>query len=342
MERDHTTIQQALNALGPRGGVVRLEAADYAIRQDLTLPSNTILEGAGAATQLVLSPGVSVIMSGKANVRIRNLTVNADAHAANQRAIVISNCRDVAVQDCWVLNCGGFGVFLAGNQGNETGRIRVTGCRLGGKGNNDVIGGGPMTADATVSEVIIADNFIQQDCTVGQYRNAIDIVACTRTIISKNFVDGSIVLGGEKIPHVSVDISHNIVRPAINAAFCQISLLASSNAGETDVSHSIRIVGNDVTAGQIYVQGQKSTVSRTNLVLIQSNIVKGLSTHADPGVNRGIIASHASNVIIDNNIVDGATKSIVSGDVAALHIGPTNLLLNYKTNIETDQLTSRV
>lgn len=335
---DQTVIQQALNNLGTRGGIVTLEPRDYLIRQDLTLPSDAILQGAGAATQLILSPGISIIMSGKSNVRLRDLVVNANAHVANQRAVVVSNCRDVGIENCWILNCGGFGVFLTGNQNNETGKIRVVGCRMSGKGNNDIIGGGPMTAQSTVSEVIIAENYIRQDGT-GTYRNAIDIVACTRSIMLRNIIEGSVLLGGEKIPHVTVDISHNIISPAANAAFCQLAVLTQSDAGESDSSHSIRIIGNDITSGQIYVQGQKATGSRTSRVIIQSNIVKGLSNYTDPGVNRGIVVSYAKDVIIDGNLVDSASKAIVAGDVTALRLGKANHLVNYTIAIETDALT---
>lgn len=337
---DQTDIQQALNSLGPRGGAVTLAAADYYIRQDLTLPNDTILRGAGPATQLILSPGVSIIMSGKSNIRLTDMFINANAHVARQRAVVISNCRDVTIQNCWVLNCGGFGIFLAGNQNTETGKIRITGCRLSGKGNNDVIGGGPMTAQSTVSEVIVTDNYVHQDCTNGPYRNAIDIVACTRSIIANNIVEGSILLGGEKIPHVTVDVSHNIISPATNVSFCQLALLASSEAGESDVSHSVRFIGNDITSGQIYVQGQKSTGSRTKRVIVQANIVKGLANHPDPSLNRGIVISHANDVLVEANIVDGAAKSIVAGDVLALRIGKSNHLVNCLRAIETDSLTS--
>jgi hypothetical protein len=338
---DHAALQQLLNSVVPQGGgIVTVPAGDYAVTQDLTVPGNTIVQGAGAATRMVLSAGASVIVAGKSNVRLRDLAIDADAHTARQRALVISNCRDVSVDHCWVVNCGGFGIFLSGDQGTETGKIRISNCRLSGKGNHDVIGGGPTNNTSTVSEVLINDNYVLQDCTRGAYRNAIDIVACTRSIITHNIVQGSIVLGGEKIPHVTVDVSHNIVSPAINAAFCQIALLAASESGQADNSHSIRIVGNDITYGQIYVQGQKATGNRTHRVIIQSNIIKGLANHPDPSVNRGIIVSHAKDALVDGNIVDGASKAIVAGDVIQFRLGKANHLVNCLVTLETDPKTS--
>lgn len=339
---DHTDVQQELNNIWTRGGTVTLAPVDYLIKQDITLPGDTILQGSGASTRLILSPGVSIVISGKANVRLRDMVINASSHAAKQRAIVIANCHDVTVENCWVLECGGFGVFIAGNQNTETGKIRVLNCRLSGKGNNDVIGGGPMTANSMTSEIIVSGNYVRQDCTSGSYRNAIDIVACTRTLITHNIVEGSIVLGGEKIPHVAVDVSHNLISPAINASFCQLAQLAQSDAGETDPSYSIKFTSNDITGGQIYIQGQKATGTRSSRVLIQSNIVKGLTNHADPSVNRGIVVSHARDVLVDGNIVDGAHKSFVAGDVQRLLLGKNNLFVNYGIAVETDPSTTLV
>jgi hypothetical protein len=337
---DHTDIQQELNNIWSRGGTVTLAPVDYLIKQDVTIPGDTILQGSGAATRLILSPGVSLVISGKANVRLRDMVINAAAHTARQRAVVVANCHDVTIENCWVLECGGFGVFIAGNQNTETGKIRVLNCRLSGKGNNDVIGGGPMTANSTTSEIIVSGNYVRQDCTTGSYRNAIDLVACTRTLITHNIVEGSVVLGGEKIPHVAVDVSHNLISPAINASFCQLAQLAQSDAGETDPSYSIKFTSNDITAGQIYVQGQKSTGTRSSRVLIQSNIVKGLKTNPDPSVNRGIVISHARDVLVDGNIVDGAHKAFVAGDVQQLRLGKNNHFVNYNIDIETDALTT--
>lgn len=338
---DHNTIQQALNNLiAQGGGIVTLQPGEYRIKQDVTITGKTILQGAGVTTQLILDPGVSIIIAGKSEVRLRDLYINADAHGVRQRALVISNSKDVSVEHCWVLNCGGFGIFLGGDRGNDLGKIRISNCRVSGKGYHDVIGGGPMTSGSTLSEIIITDNFVKQDCSFGSYRNAIDIVACTRSIISNNIVEGSIVLGGEKIPHTAVDVSHNIVTPAVNASFCQVAMLAASEVGQTDSSHSARFIGNDITNGQIYVQGQKSTGSRTHRVIIQSNIVKGLSNNPDPGVNRGIVVSCARDVIVEGNIVDGATKAVVAGDVLQFRMGKVNHLINCATTLEIDSKTT--
>jgi hypothetical protein len=337
---EHAVLQHALNSLGPAGGTLTVGPIDHFITNDLYIPSNVIMQGAGPATQLILSPGAAIVISGKSNVRIRDVYINADAHVARQRAVVIANSRDITIENSWVLRCGGFGIFLSGESNTEMGKVRITGCRLSGKGNNDIIGGGPRTAGSIVSEVIVTDNYLQQDCTNGTYRNAIDIVACTRTVISQNIVEGCIMLGGEKIPHVTVDVSHNIMSPAVNYPFCQLALLAQSDAGQSDLSHSIRFIGNDITSGQIYVQGQKATGSRTFRVLIQSNIVKALANYADPGINRGIVVSFGRDMLIDGNIVDGAAKGIVAGDVKNLRLGKSNHILNCPIPVETDSLTT--
>jgi len=45
-------IQEAIDALGPAGGVIRLQASEYALRQSVKIPSNVTIQGRGPETIL--------------------------------------------------------------------------------------------------------------------------------------------------------------------------------------------------------------------------------------------------------------------------------------------------
>lgn len=303
---DEVQIQAAID----ESDSVFLKAGTYNIQtSSINVSDGKVIQGAGFATRINLANGRSVNVDTQEDVVIRDVYIDGALHSADQRAVNISNASDVLVEHCWVLNCEGFGIFVTGST-NETGKVRVNKCRLTGKGNNDVIGGGPIDAAGVVSEIIITDNYIQQDVTDGTYRIALDIVSQDKTIIANNILEGSLVLGGEKIPHLYVNVANNLVRPAVSETWCQIAVLTNSNASETDDSHSINIIGNQVKDGHIFVQGQSSTSSRTRKVNIHSNIINGLNDNPFTEANWALDLNYLADISIQGNIVDGSDRAL--------------------------------
>lgn len=301
-------------------GFVQLEAGTYMPSSTVVIPSNCIVQGRGYATKICLPAGIGITQNG-GNTIIRDLLINADQHIVNDKALLINNPHDVTVERCYILNCGGFGIFVTTNEA-YSGKVRIINNRLCGKGNNDVVGGGPINANSNLIDLIITGNYIRQQISPSHiYQNALDIVSMQSTIIEHNIIEGSLLMGGEKVPHANSDISHNLIRPAIGASDCQVAILAASNAGETDISHDLKIIGNDIQNGQIYAQGQASTGSRTSRVIIDQNTIKGLKNHPDPDHNRAIDLNFMSDVIVDHNIIYGAGCGIYYNNVQNLSLG---------------------
>lgn len=333
---DNVRVQAALDAASAAGGgTVHLMAGTYAFATTVNIPSNVILQGTGYASRINLADNVQVSCSAKSNVIIRDLYIDASAHTANDKAVYINQPTNVTVDHCWVLNCEGFAVFLDNSNNGETGKVRVTNCTLSGNGNNDVLGGGPGNAASDISEIIVTDNFIKQDFGQGSYRVGLDIVSLRKTVIANNVIEGSLILGGEKIPHTNVIVQGNVVRPAAGATYTQIAVLTASNASETDDSVELTITNNQVIDGHIYVQGQSSTSSRTRKVNVSHNIVNGLAADPSTEVNWGINLSYLADVQVIGNIIDGSDRGIYINDINGITIDD-NRLINCNSGLVTN------
>lgn len=308
-------------------GLIQLEAGVYAPQSSVYIPTDVILQGKGSKTKIVVRPGVSVICERGYNVTIRDLLIDADLQERNDMALVIKNPHDVMVERCFVINCGGFGIFPVSDE-PWAGKVRVTNCRLSGKGNNDVLGGGPSVANSNMIDLIITGNFIRQEVNAErQYRAALDIVSMQSTIVVNNTIEGNLIMGGEKLPHANVIMKDNIVRPAIGAREGRIAVLTASNAGESDVSRHLSIEGNHVVGGHIFVQGQAQTSTRTQLVSIKDNHVKGVKTAEEEDYTRAISLNYVKDVIVDGNLIDGSAIGVYLNDAPDTRLG-TNYFFN--------------
>ena len=90
---DQIEIQQALDALGTRGGTVSLTEGTFHLSGNLNIPSNVIFEGQGSdATWLEWSAG-RVVSDGKENIVLR------DFKTTGTGAIFLANCNHVRVHN---------------------------------------------------------------------------------------------------------------------------------------------------------------------------------------------------------------------------------------------------
>jgi hypothetical protein len=82
------------------------------------------------------------------------------------------------VDHCRFINQNGFGIFVTASGTNTSARIWITNNYLYGRGNNDVIGGGPVNSTgASVREAFVENNIVIQDATLGvNHKNAINFV----------------------------------------------------------------------------------------------------------------------------------------------------------------------
>lgn len=331
---DQTIINSGLTASTNAKATVR--AGTYDI-QGLVNPKNgnTIIgEGYGTLFQLGSGGGKTIKLQTLSNISMRDFRIDGTSiSTSNAYGMYIDKSDDITIDHVWVLNCNGFGIFLTTSGSTEHGKIRVINSYLSGQGNADVLGGGPSDATGVLSELIITGNYITQGVgTPGTYGNAIDIVAQTHTVIDDNVLQGSIILGGEKIPHLNVSISHNVIRPSLNTTYGRIAILTASNAGESDDSKGIIVDHNQITNGHIYAQGQSSTSNRTRKLIISNNVIGGTKTDATTEVNWGIDLNYLADVTVHDNIVDGSDRGIYINNVQGIDIS-NNRFINCNTPI---------
>ncbi|HEU4834945.1 MAG TPA: DUF6519 domain-containing protein, partial [Pyrinomonadaceae bacterium] len=105
-----TDIQQAINALGNRGGVVCIGRGFYTVTAGLVLNNtkhNVIIRGMGPATRIHFAPpqgappGVFMTITGTEQVRLENVFVISN----NAESLVrIVNSNFVRIEDCYLIN----------------------------------------------------------------------------------------------------------------------------------------------------------------------------------------------------------------------------------------------
>jgi parallel beta-helix repeat protein len=124
---DNEQIQAALTLVGNLGGGrVRIKEGSYNIRAVVTIPSNVILEGEGAATILTLVNNVNMFTNadttgGNSNIVIRRLKLVGDSatNTSGNSGIWLTKCTDSAITDCIVSDFKGNGIWLT-NCANTT------------------------------------------------------------------------------------------------------------------------------------------------------------------------------------------------------------------------------
>ena len=332
---DHTMINTGLNAATNAKAVLR--AGTYDIQGLINPKDGNLIQGEGYGTLLQLGSdtGKTMKLQTLSHVTLRDFRIDG-TNIANNNAfgMFVDQCDDVTIDHVWVLNCNGFGIFLSTAGATERGKIRVINSYITGQGNADVLGGGPSDATGVLSELIITGNYIAQGvgATPGTYTNAIDIVAQVHTVIEHNETQGGILLGGEKIPHLNVSVSHNIIRPSVSNTYGRIAILCSSNAGESGDSKGITVDHNHITAGHIYFQGQSATTNRTRKVVISNNTIDGLKTDPETEVNWGIDLNYLADVEVHDNIIDGSDRGIYINDVVGIDVS-NNRFINCNTPI---------
>lgn len=340
----------ATNAAG--GGVNALRAGTYnQSTSGHVLPlSNTIFQGEGKASNIVLAVQKVVKVDQQNNVRLQDFALDATINntivdtnvGKNTYAIYIDRSSDVTVERVNIETFA-YGIFLTNQTTSTTvSRFRFLDCTIRGACRNDLIGGGPGVAGATVSEIIIDRCFIKQDATMtnaGTYLNAIDIVAQQSSNIMNTITYGGILLGGEKIPHLHTNIVgvtvHAPVGIGSTVAVGQIAVLCASNTDPVQSADSkgINISSFNITSGNLFIQGQSATSNRTQLFNISNgNInVNPSASYADHtyGINlnyvsngkisnvtvrngvRGVSLTNANDIDISNCDFTGCTTAIV-------------------------------
>lgn len=305
---DYLALQAAIDyasSNGP-GTVCVLDVLN--IDGQVDLASNVNLIGLGYSSQLLFSAiNVGLKASSVSKITISNLYLNGNTQIAipgnGGRGLWILNSSDIRVENCYFDQMNRFGIFITtAGAGAVCERIWITNTYLQGNGNNDVIGGGPDSSvdGSEVRDIFITNNEVIQDMTTGTYDTAIDIVASKSIIYSGNRTKGNIHIGNEQYPHLNVNVTDNIVWPAINNVFGDIRISATS--GSLSSAESIIVNSNNLKNGQIIFVGV-SGFPITNSTL-NGNTIK-TST-----LQNGIDLRFVSNASLNGNSINGASAAV--------------------------------
>jgi len=320
---DQTTINSALTALPAAGGTVYLTEGTYTLGAAISVPNNTILAGAGAATILTVpnaQNGTYAMITNTdtttgTHVVIRDLLI--DGNKANQTAGVMeavyfngigsgsgATARDGGrVAGVTVRNMLGYGVYLFsalnGTITNNTVLGTVSGgIVLDGASTNNLLTDNVVQGNSSYGILIWASsngNTLTGNTVQGNPSYGIYINASTGNTITGNEVQGNGTAG------VVLNASANgnaVTGNTINSD--TIGVLVSGSNYNTIANNMVQ--GN-VTAG-VYI------FSTSN-----NNNVTGNKIHDSGGAttNGGVYLSGAnSNMIVGNDITDTSCTTTCS------------------------------
>ena len=323
-------IQSAINKVcGAGGGTVVLSPATYLITTQINLCSNMRLTGYGSST--ILKPQTNLFalqVDAKSNVAITNLMIDGQnsTNTIDAAGIRIKNSSRVRVDQNIIINQSAFAVFVDSSGVSTSSSIWITNNTLEGEGTNDVIGGGPQNSTgAQVKDVYVTGNNVTQDCTVGTYCNAFDLVAMNNFIVQGNIFYGIVQPGMEQFPHANLNITGNNIFPAIGKT--STALYISTTDAATATSSRIILANNNIKDGTIEVFG-------TSTSLVQNVVVSGNSVITG-SLQDGISFKYVNGASVTGNVIDGGESGIELATSSNFMIGG-NSIANSNYGIKTD------
>ena len=209
---------------------------------------------------------------------------------------------NIHINNIKIKGVSGFQVYLISNLENLT-NVYIKESIFESNGINDAIGGGIYTSGTFVKDIFIENNKIVQKLTIGNYTQAIDIVAGNNINILNNVVYGNLVFGTENNMTTFSSMINNIVYPAINDAY-------TANRGDIKIdrkdSKLNKIINNNIIWGIINFHGNDSLISGNTISFNSDSLIS---------------INGSSNIIISNNI-NGGNRGI------SLFEGKNNLVSN--------------
>lgn len=331
-------IQNAINVLTNGGDIFIKNGAYATIDTNLNIGNNINFIGEGVNTKFILGQHGHILANNKSNIKISNIFVDGtnqtiinDPPSGNTGCLSIVgrsnnisvdhiaikgapkfgmniyNSTNVVVDQSTIQDVVGFGIYVGVSSG-----VTIQNCRLNGKGVADVIGGNGTNNTYDLRDIIVRNNVITQDASVGNnYGTAIDMTNVYRTTFIDNITYGDIWFGGEQYPHRYSKISGNIVKPAIGKTSCFIAI--DANASDNIGDKYISITDNIIESGYIQVNGAVSTYAIYGI--ISNNSIDG--SFAPYGMRLKYCSEFniIGNLIIGNKLIlDDATKTIVKGN----------------------------
>lgn len=323
------------------GGKIFIKAGIYPTNSNLNIGENISFVGEGVATKFVLGQSGHLVINSGSNIKISdifidgtNQTNGSDPPLGNSGHLSLINAKNVIV-DHVTIDALRFGI----NVYNTDGAI-IQNNIINGKGNNDCIGGSSDNGSYRSTNVVIKNNIIKQDASMGNhYWTAIDLTAVYRTIFIDNMTYGNIVFGGEQYPHRYARISGNTMKPAIGRSDSYLALYTNTN--DTIGNRNISITDNIIENGQIFIRAVPTKWALGGL--IANNIIDGSSASYGIYLNYCSQFNIIDNIISSNKItLDSVTRTIIKGNqikdgsIGIEELGTSSYNLidgNYFTNV---------
>ncbi len=308
---DYATLNTAITDVSNGGGgtvLLRLAALPYSFAADIQLKSNVKLI-AEAGVKLNLQTGYGVVVGiNVSNATIEGFEFNATAHTTTNKVVALnSGSSDVLIRNNRLLNIKGFGIFSDASSTDVTQRLTITGNRFEGLGGNDLIGGGPLNSTgAVVRDLIVTDNYINQDATQGvHYTNAIDVVAAYRLKFANNNVAGGVIFGSEQWPHRESIITGNTIKNPGVGYVAQVGFLLNATLPGAAESHNLTISNNTIEGGYLTITNS-TTNSTCRGVVVMGNVVDAT------GCTNGLSVSRITDGVFIGNTIRNATSDAVN------------------------------
>ncbi len=311
---DDVEIQAAINAVSTAGGGdVFIKEGTYSVNTIINLASNVNVRGSGGNTKLVITSTPNAILKAqdKSNIIVSGLVLNNAAKTvANSHCVYLQNVTDVTVEDCRMLDLNGFGIFLTAASTATSQRVWIRDNYLYGRGQNDVIGGGPANSTgAIVRDVFVENNIVIQDSTANTtgHKDAINFVAVYRIRFVGNIVEGSVLFGSEQFPHRHSMIQNNTIKKAIGATRAAVGLVLDPT--HTQTGEGVIISNNTIEGGFIDVYSNPTTPLFQNLV-INGNVIDASGTSTSLGEAAIVVVKANGAVITGNSVFKSASDGI--------------------------------
>lgn len=318
-----TDISLIINNIGKvldSNGQILIKSGSYNITTDLIIPANSIFIGEGSTTKFILGEAGRIHVDYKNNVIISNILVDSSLQKTHigggaTAAIMVSGSSNVRIDNVIVKDANHFGIYI-----QVSNNVIIENCTLNGLGNNDVIGGNGTNGMYNLKDVIIRNNIIKQDASIGDlYATTIDLTNVYRVAFLDNMTYGDLWFGSEEYPHRYSRISGNIIKPATGKTSCFIKV--SVNPSDSIGDRYISITDNTIENG--YIQVAAIGTKWALYGIISNNVID--ASKAPYGIRMKYCSEFniIGNLIIGNKLsLDDATKIIIKGNqFSGGHIG---------------------
>jgi len=128
---DYLTIQEGIDALPGTGGIVHVKTGTYIITAPIVIGvDDTTLEGDfyGTAIETITQDISMIVNNGHDRTTLRNLLIYGDGKVKNNAGIEWVGSHEGRIENVYIQNCGGLGIYMEGSDGNLISNPVVRDC----------------------------------------------------------------------------------------------------------------------------------------------------------------------------------------------------------------------